>query len=131
MARITRNLSLDAGIEQILTRSDPFPSALPDTGRMMPGIDRVGQRLDEVLFPPSVEEELLESFRPEVDQREILTPNGYRAALEESQAELREAVARAKGTPAGDSLQRAVALLDEERELRDLLSTYRHLLHKA
>ena len=68
MPEISRNLSFDAGIERILTRTDPNPPSLPDAGQIIPGDSHYEHRLDDVLFPPSVEQTLLTSnSKHEVD----------------------------------------------------------------
>lgn len=131
MAQIGRLLSFDAGIEQILTRDDLQPLNLPNESRAFPGEGLYEQRLVEVLTPPSIEQELTESFRPEIANREVQTPIGYRAALGESRRELDEAVRGMDEGPQRETLKRAAERLDHEQERHELINTYRSLLIPA
>lgn len=130
MPQVTRSLSFDAGIEQILIR-EGTPMALPDSGQVIPGMTQVEQRLDGVLFPPSLEQTLLESFRPEIDHDDMLTPVGYQVALDASREELRQAAENAALPAEKEALRHASEVLDDQKKLGDLLLTYRHLLHKG
>lgn len=107
------------------------PLGLPETTRAMPGEAPVDHRLAEVLYPPSVEQMLVDSCRPEVRNLEVLTPGGYQAALEDARSLLQDALGRAVDGGEKEKLQSALAILHEEAGLHNLLSTYRHLLHRA
>lgn len=131
MPEINRNLSFDAGIERVLSTNDWQPMGLPDAARGLTAEAPVDQRLAEVLYPPSVEQGLVDSCRPDVQNPNVLTPGGYQSALEDTRARLQEALKRATSPEDKSKLQSAIALLQEDAGLRDLLNTYRHLLHRA
>ena len=131
MPEINRSISFDAGIEQIVDHSDPNPAQLPETGQYVPGEGFYQQQLNEVLFPPSVEQSLVESFRPALSQRQLLTPNGYHAAHSECQQELQQQIEKLGERPDAGKLQAVADLLTDGEQLTNLLNTYRHLLHQA
>ena len=128
MAEIQLRPTFDAGIERILTHSDSRNVALPDAGNIASRTGRVEQELENVLFPPSLEQTLADSFRPEIRSLDLLTPVGYEAALSECIEFVEGCV---KSDQSEDSLKPLQDLLGEEQELRLLLRTYRHLLHQA
>ena len=130
MSEISRKISLDAGIEQILTQQGPAAPKLPDA-ELLPGSVGYQQQLSTVLFPPSVEQALVDSFRPEINNRAMLTPVGFSDALKTTMTELDEAANRTISSNDKEKLREAMNLLDEDRGLRDLLGTYRQILHRA
>src|SRR5262245_1462915 len=80
MTQINRPLNFDTGIEQIVVQNGTRPAMLPAESRILPGDAQITHLLDEVLSPRSVEQDLVESLRPDISHREILTPPGYEAA---------------------------------------------------
>jgi hypothetical protein len=131
MSEVRRPLNFDAGIERVMSPQDWQPLGLPENVRGLTSEAPVDQRLAEVLYPPSAEQALLASCRPEVHQADVLTPTGYQSALDAARGALAEALARTGGGPDRDKLEAAAKLLEEETALRDLLHTYRHLLQRA
>ena len=131
MPEISRHLSFDAGIERILSRSDPIAPSLPESNQVLPGETHYEEHLTDLLLPPSVEQALAESFRPDVEHREILTPVGYETALDETETTMRTSIDRSISRSDQEKLESAVQLLEEEKNLRELLRTYRHLLHQG
>ncbi|MEM1305691.1 MAG: hypothetical protein AAGG46_12385 [Planctomycetota bacterium] len=135
MREVGRGLSFDAGIEQILTRNDTQSLNLPKESQTLPGDGLFEQRLTEVLTPPSVEQELIESFRPEITNRDVLTPVGYQSALKSSRGKLEQLAKRLAAEPdqsaVRDAVRKAVERLDDELVRHDLISTYRNLLVSA
>ena len=131
MPEINRSISFDTGIEQIVDFTDPNPAQLPDSGQYVPGEGSYQQQINEVLFPPSVEHSLLESFRPSVQQRQLLTPSGYNAAHTDCRNDLQHAIEKFGDRPEGEKLRNVADLLANSAELTNLLNTYRHLLHQA
>jgi Type III secretion system YscX (type_III_YscX) len=124
--RVSQTIRFDAGIEQITQRGDAAPEALPDrAGALIPGAARYSQQITELLFPPSIEQSLLESFRPELENRAILNPVEYQAALQTCRDELERLVNDRAGGPAAEKLQRAVDELQSDFELFRLLTTKR------
>lgn len=131
MNEITRSLSFDSGIERVIAHDELRPAGLPASQRALPGEAVVAQRLNEVLYPPSIEQALAEALRPDVQDREVLTPGGYRQALDDSAAQLRAAAGAAADPADRAALEAGLAILREDAGLRDLLATYRNLLHRA
>lgn len=131
MPEINRNLSFDAGIEQIIAFVDQAPTQLPEGGQFVPGEGVCHQYLDEVLFPPSVEQSLVESFRPRVTERQLLTAPGYHHAHQGCMSDLQDLLKEFAGRPEEEKLQAMVQLLQDVEGLRHLFNTYRNLLHQA
>ena len=131
MPEINRSISFDAGIEQVLNYVEAHPAQLPEADFYDRGEGIYRQQLDEVLFPPSVEQSLVESFRPSVSHRRLLTPTGYHAAHAECKQELSAALEKLGDRPDGAKLKAMADLLADGEQLTNLLYTYRHLLHKA
>lgn len=131
MARINSPIRFDAGIEEILIQSDSRPSTLPEGIRPVPGEGQITRLLDEVLSPPSVEQALVESLRPEIANREMLSPSGYQAAREFCVADLQRSLSMATTQEERGAIERAIQLLSDDNSLRDLLDRYRSVLHRA
>ena len=131
MAEISDRLSFDTGIDGILQSTGPVVAKLPETASLNLGEVRYTQQLTKLLFPPSIEQALLESLRPSIEHQEILEPTTNRATLDVSLGQLRKSADERAGTPEGDVLQRAVTELEAETEMCELLSMCRHMLHSA
>ncbi|MBI1247966.1 hypothetical protein GC197_09020 [bacterium] len=131
MPEINRKLTFDAGIEQITAYIDQTPSQLPEGGQFVPGEAAGKQYLDEVLFPPSVEQTLIESFRPKVTERQLLTAPGYHHAHDQCMEDLGESLKEFAGRPGEEKLQAMAQVLQDVEGLRNLFNTYRNLLHQA
>ncbi len=84
-----------------------------------------------MLSPPSVEQTLLESLRPLISERDLLSPSGYEAAREAAGPALRAALATLPDSRDREAVEQALQLLNDDKALRDLLNTYRNLLHRA
>ena len=131
MSEIRRTISFDAGIEQILSHAEQSTPTLPESTNVATGAGRYTQQLDGVLFPPSLEQSIVDSFRPEITNLDLLTPVGYESALCECEELLHQQLQESTNSKTKEALQQLKELLGEEQELRTLLRTYRHLLHKA
>jgi hypothetical protein len=130
MVQVNR-LNFDTGIEQIVIQNDPRPASLPETGRTLPGDGQIVHLLDKVLNPTSVEQSLLESFRPTITEGDLLSPAGYEAARAAAIPLLKKALSETPDSNDRKSIEEALELLAEDQSLRDLLNTYRNLLHRA
>ncbi|MEO1525606.1 MAG: hypothetical protein AAFX06_09220 [Planctomycetota bacterium] len=130
MPEIHRTINFDAGIERILSHTDQSVPTLPDSANVAAGAGKYEQQLDEVLLPPSLEQSIVDSFRPEIKHFDLLNPIGYETALSECEEYLTENLELASDD-AADRLRELRDLLSEEQKLRSLLRTYRHLLHKG
>lgn len=131
MVQVNRSLNFDIGIEQIVIQNDARPASLPETSRALPGDGQITHLLDEVLNPPSVEQSLMESFRPDITQREILSPSGYEMARDQAGPALKDALSKLPDSNDRQAVESALQLLSDDKSLRDLLNTYRNLLHRA
>jgi len=130
--QIASQLQFDRGIDQISIRDYGGAERLPErTSSLVPGEDRYTQQLTELLFPPSVEQSLLESFRPDVNNRQLFSPVDNHVALQNCHDDLRTHAEQHAGRPAAEILKRAADELHVELELRQLLTACRHLLHQA
>jgi hypothetical protein len=131
MTQINRSLNFDTGIEQIVVQHGAQPANLPAESRILPGDAQITHQLDEVLSPPSIEQSLVESLRPEISHREMLSPPGYEAARDAAGPALEAALSQIPDSNDRKVVERALQLLKDDRSLRDLLNTYRNLLHRA
>jgi hypothetical protein len=129
MPEIQRALSFDVGIER-LTYTETQAPTLPGQ-KALPADAPVVQQLTELLYPRSFEQTLLDELRPDVEHRGLLTPGEYHDMADVALAELRAALEQATAADAREALQSAIALLEEDKSLRQLFNTYRHLLHRA
>ncbi len=131
MVQVNRSLSFDTGIEQIVVQNDPRPASLPESGRALPGDGQIARLLDQVLSPSTIDQLLIESFRPEITERDLLSPPGYEAARDNAGPALRDALATLPDSQDREAVEEALKLLADDKSLRDLLNTYRNLLHRA
>lgn len=128
---ISNRLAFDVGIERISITSGPEVARLPQTADVVPGDIAVEQKLADILYSPSWQQQLLDAIRTQVENREMLVPARYQAMLESAQEHLRLAAEKEENDEDREDLEAAAKFLDGAKELRDLLNTYRHLLHKG
>jgi hypothetical protein len=91
----------------------------------------MSRRLEELFEAPSLDRLILSQLEPELDDQNILIPTRYHAMLVGVHERLQKLAEEKKGKKGGRALADAAALLDEEKELMGLLSTYRSTLHQA
>jgi len=77
------------------------------------------------------DQRVLSALRPLIRNRDILSPGRYLSLADELPEALEEEANRTADPHAQQDLRNAARLLREEKELRDLLMTFRHALHKA
>jgi hypothetical protein len=118
----------DKGIEEILWEEEISAERLPDLFSLIPSESPVESYLQEIFYSPSLEEHILASLRPELSHREITIPARFQTIAEETCEILRETLKQTDSPAKEAALQKAVHLLEEQRELRGLLSAYRKLL---
>ena len=132
MNEIPGNIRFDRGIELIVDSDFIAPARLPEDTGFMAGDTRIREELPKILLPPTVEQSVLDSVRPEVKDRNLLTPPGFRAAHDGSQRELKE---RQSKFPAGskehEKLGKLSEFLNEKQDLTNLLNQLRALLQRA
>lgn len=131
MDQVNAIFSFDVGLEQVSTYSEPEQINLPDATELVPGESSFARELVALLYPPSIEQALLDSLRPELDDRRILNPVEFHAALERCHTMIEERIIQDPTNPHCEVLRDALDELGQELELRGMLMTYRHLLHQA
>lgn len=131
MPEIPRDIRFDHGIEYIIDVDHVAPNTLPDTTGYIPGDTAIPDRLQEILSPPTVEENILDSFRPTCHNRDLFTPTGFQMAHDRCQFELQTKLDKLRGTAEGDKVQKLMKFLDEKQDLTELLTTLRKLLQQV
>lgn len=132
MRRVTDPLDLTRGLEEVL-RQGPSqgPRAserLPETtADLFPADEHVQVHLDRILHAESLESGLVQALKPNLPNKEILTPGRFNTLLGEAASALQE-MHDASPDPA---LKQAVELLQADRENKDMLNLYRGLLHQG
>ena len=113
------------GIEGISWQ--PRETGLPGGTRIVPSGDLPGQINLEALYASPLEESLRAFLKPDLHTRELLFPGYFSARLNNARKKL-QAAARKNNSPA---CAKAADLLEEDAELKELLSMYRGLLQKG
>jgi hypothetical protein len=125
-------LSFNTGIEQILVGSEKGADALPQSTGLFPSDGPRRFHLDEAIRgKASLEETLLSHLSPEIQNRQILIPARYHAAMKETCESLKEEVEKRGASPNQKILTRAVTLLEREKDHMDLLNYFRNVLLKG
>ena len=128
----TKLFSFGKGIEQILRGDETANGSLPKTrATLLPSSDHMSRRLEELFEAPSLDRLILSHLEPELEDKDILIPTRYHAMLVGVHERLKGLAEKRRGEKGGRALEDAAKLLDEEKELMGLLSTYRSILHKA
>jgi type III secretion protein X len=83
-------------------------------------------QLEQIFSKTSIDDYIAERLRPRIFDSDLLTPSRFRAVLLSLRSSLRT-LARHNPSSA-KSLGRLAAILDEERDLADLLQMYRSAL---
>jgi len=126
-----RLMSFDHGIDTIVyaRKDEQAARNLPDRRNLMPSDDPVRAQLTQLLEKPNTGRFLEDALRPEIGNRDLLMPSQFAEALREAL----KGLARLAESGAGDSrvLNRAVRLLKEETNLRDLVAMYRSALYQG
>jgi len=119
--------ALDRGLDRIVDDDeDPVAALLPPQARLVPTDFGHIPELQRLLAQTSLNDELDAAVRPIVDDRQVLSPVIFRAALGDAEAALRAQVAQ--HPDAAKVLNRCARLLGDVRALNDLLSQYRNAL---
>ena len=125
-----RIMSFDHGIDTIVyaRKDEQTAQGLPDRRNLMPSDDPVRAQLSQLLEKPNIGQFLEEALRPDIGNRDLLMPSAFAEALREA---LKALAGLAEN--GGDSrvLNRAVRLLKEETNLRDLVAMYRSALYQG
>ena len=130
MARpITNNLfSSNVGIESI-TRQTTAETRLPENSQVMPSSESATATSNsvEMLYSPRLEAALSAFLQNEVGSRELLIPGVFNSRLKKALNEFKKEARKKKSR----SLRDAARLLEDDEDLKSLLSTYRALLQKG
>ncbi|MFC4297771.1 hypothetical protein ACFO0J_06925 [Castellaniella hirudinis] len=125
-----RLMSFDHGIDTITyaRKNEQAAQGLPDRRNLMPSDDPVRAQLTQLLEKPNIGHFLEDALRPDIGNRDLLMPSEFAEALREA---LKALASMAES--GGDSriLNRAVRLLKEETNLRDLVAMYRSALYQG
>lgn len=133
------SFSFDRGIDSITHATKAQASAIgsmPERAEAPPADLSSRPQLDQLLHQPSMNDQLQERLRPQLEHRDLLTPTRFREELGHAQSHLRDSAdALLQQGPdqadAARSLNRAARLLQEESQLRELLQTYRSALFQG
>jgi type III secretion protein X len=83
-------------------------------------------QLEQIFSKTSIDDYISEHLRPRIFDSDLLTPSRFRAVLLSLRSSLRTLARR--NPSSAKSLGRLAAILDEERDLADLLQMYRSAL---
>ena len=126
-----RLMSFDHGIDTITyaRKDEQIARSLPERRNLTPSDDPVRAQLTQLLEKPNIGRFLEDALRPDIGDRVLLMPSEFAEALREALKAL-AGMAEAGGN---DSrvLNRAVRLLKEETNLRDLVAMYRSALYQG
>jgi hypothetical protein len=119
--------ALDRGIDDIVLADTP--DSLPThSSRLAPA--QVGRQaeLDRLMASPALNDVLRDMIAADVDPQ-LLTPGGYRDALQRTIARLRDAARR--DSAGREVLNAAADILAAEVDLHELLAMYRRVLFQG
>lgn len=126
------NLIFDRGIDTITYSRQDVVTTIPERGDAPPPDIGVRAQLDLLLQTPSMDNRLDVALRPELQHRDLLMPGRFTEALGHALTQLRDAAgAAAESSDQSRILNRAVRLLGEESNLRDLVQMYRSALYQG
>ncbi|WP_276807898.1 hypothetical protein [Castellaniella defragrans] len=125
-----RIMSFDHGIDTIVyaRKDEQSAQGLPERRNLLPSDDPVRAQLTQLLEKPNIGRFLEDALRPDIGNRDLLMPSEFAEALREALKSLAGLAERG-----GDNrvLNRAVRLLKEETNLRDLVAMYRSALYQG
>lgn len=132
------HLAFDRGIDRVTYARQGETHSLPQRQEGSPSELGGRPQLETLLAQPTLDEILEDAVRPRLENRDLLVPSRFQSMLDRVHAALSE---EADGDP-GDTgapmlpekkrvLQRAVRLLNSERDLRGLVQMYRSVLYQG
>jgi len=121
------------GIDRIVVGHEAGTRALPELQHLPPAERGVQPQLDRLLSRPTLNSLVDDAIEPDIDDPELLLPPRFRAALRQALQTLRRRAERHQDPRSRDArtLQRAIGLLAEEDELRDLAQMYLSSLYQG
>ena len=127
---VSDRYSLDRGLESI-TRSTRPEIPLPDATHMPPAEQVNRPELDRLLHQPNLQDFLANQLRPEISDRQLLTPQRFESTLRRAAQTLRDISLAGNARPSSPAMSKAARALAEEASLRELLSMYRSTLFQG
>lgn len=130
-------LGFDRGIDRITYARQDAGSRLPERGDSAPAELAQRPQVETLLAMTTLDDTLDAALRPQLENRELLSPTQFRGALDSALQHLRESAEARAGLTDADAtestrvLNRATRLLNEESGLRDLVQMYRSALYQG
>lgn len=126
------SLVFDRGIDRITHAQQEHATSMPERSAAPPPDIGGRAQLDLLLQQPSMDNRLDAALRPRIEDRALLLPGRFQAALDDALQHLRQA-AQDSVDASGQTrtLNRAARLLNEESQLRDLVRMYRSALYQG
>jgi len=122
--------SLDRGLESISQSTRP-QIPLPNAAHLPPAEQLNRPELDRVLHQPNLQDFLANQLRPEIPDRQLLTPQRFESTLRRAAQSLRDISTNDSARASSPAMAKAARALAEEANLRDLLSMYRSTLYQG
>jgi type III secretion protein X len=122
--------SLDRGLDSVTRTSRP-EVPLPDAAHLPPAEQLNRPEIDNVLHQPNLKEFVANQLRPEIADRQLLTPQRFERTLRQAAQSMRDLSSTDNGRPPSPALSKAARALTEEANLRELLSMYRSTLYQG
>jgi len=104
---------------------------LPDHAELAPSEETLEGKLLGLLQAPHYEHRILQALRPQVENQLMFTPARFQSLAGETMLDLEKTARNLADEGPRQVLMDAAQILREDQELRNLLNTYRHALHKA
>lgn len=127
MSRINTQFLPNTGIESITRQESETFSRLPDSLHVVPSGDEAAGGSLEKLFAPKLGASMQNFLTPDIASRELFLPSVFNRKLRQAADDLRKAARNNNSR----TLRHAADVLDEDADLKNLLSTYRQLLQKG
>jgi len=132
------HLAFDRGIDRVTYARQGETQSLPQRQEGPPSELGGRPRLEILLAQPTLDETLEDAIRPRLENRDLLVPSRFQSVLDRVHAMLSEDI---DDDPGGTgvsmppekkrTLQRAVRLLNSERDLRGMVQMYRSVLYQG
>ncbi len=119
---------LDKGLEDISWEIGEVANELPDVSFLTPSELPPEHKLDSVILSPSVDEKILSSLKPPLKDRSITNPVRFNQLTISTANKLKKLADKMKAGSDRIVAKIAADVLDEQRELMEILNAYRKLL---
>ncbi len=131
--RIGPSPFFERGIDTIVVEKGQARATLPDLQLLLPPEDASQPQLERLLAARTFDSLLDAAARPAIADRALLLPSRFNEALRGAMATLKQEATRRKDRDERESkaLRRAVRLLNEDEDLRELAHTYTSALYQG